>query len=249
MILDRRAALVTGGSRGIGRAIAEALAAAGARVAINYHSSAAAAEEVAAAIRARGGEAVVLQADVADGSQATRLVEQAAEAWGGRLDILVNNAGIARDALLLRMKPEQWDEVLHTNLRSVFFTSKAAARIMLRQRSGRIINIASVVGLIGNVGQANYAAAKAGVIGLTKALARELGSRGITVNAIAPGLIATDMIEGLDADHREALEKRVVLGRLGTPEDVAHAAVFLASDQASYITGHVLVVDGGLSLG
>ena len=249
MILDRRVALVTGGSRGIGRAIAEALAAAGARVAVNYRSSAAAAEEVVAGIRDRGGEAVAIQADVADGEQATRLVEQAAEAFGGRLDILVNNAGITRDSLILRMRPEQWDEVLDTNLRSLFFTCKAAARVMLRQRSGRIINIASVVGLTGNVGQANYVAAKAGVIGLTKALARELGSRGITVNAIAPGLIATDMTDELSAEHRGALERRIALGRLGTPEDVAHAAVFLASDGAAYITGQVLVVDGGLSLG
>lgn len=249
MILDRRTALVTGGSRGIGRAIAEALAAEGARVAINYRNSAAAAEEVVAAIRARGGEALAIQADVADGQQATRLVEQAVEAFGGRLDILVNNAGITRDALLLRMKPEQWDEVLDTNLRSLFFTCKAAARVMLRQRAGRIINIASVVGLTGNAGQVNYVAAKAGVIGFTRALARELGSRGITVNAIAPGLIATDMTEQLSAEHRGALEQRIALGRLGTPEDVAHAAVFLASDRAAYITGQVLVVDGGLSLG
>ncbi|HEY8414543.1 MAG TPA: 3-oxoacyl-[acyl-carrier-protein] reductase, partial [Thermaerobacter sp.] len=247
MILDRRTALVTGGSRGIGRAIAEALAAEGARVAINYRNSAAAAEEVVAAIRARGGEALAIQADVADGQQATRLVEQAVEAFGGRLDILVNNAGITRDALLLRMKPEQWDEVLDTNLRSLFFTCKAAARVMLRQRAGRIINIASVVGLTGNAGQVNYVAAKAGVIGFTRALARELGSRGITVNAIAPGLIATDMTEQLSAEHRGALEQRIALGRLGTPEDVAHAAVFLASDRAAYITGQVLVVDGGLS--
>ena len=247
MRLSERVALVTGASRGIGRAIAVALAAEGAAVAVNYARSEAAAQEVVDLIRERGGRAVALQADVDDAEQVEALVA-GAEAELGPVDILVNNAGIARDGLLMRMTPEAWNEVLSTNLSAAYRTTRAVLRGMLRRRFGRIINITSVVGQTGNVGQANYAAAKAGLIGFTKSLAREVGSRGITVNAVAPGLIHTDMTAALGEEWKRRMLDQVALGRLGTPDDVAGAVVFLASEAASYITGQTLVVDGGLTM-
>jgi 3-oxoacyl-[acyl-carrier protein] reductase len=231
--LSGRTALVTGGSRGIGRAVALALAAAGARVAVNYARSAAAAEELAG--------------DVARRDEAEALVAGVLERWG-RLDVLVNNAGITRDGLILRMKDEDWDQVVATDLTGPFYCVRAAARAMLRQRSGRIVNVASVSALGGNAGQANYAAAKAGLIGLTRAVARELAGRGVTVNAVAPGWIETDMTSGMPAAAVEQVRSRIPLGRLGRPEDVAQAVLYLASPAAAYVTGQVLVVDGGLSM-
>jgi 3-oxoacyl-[acyl-carrier protein] reductase len=235
-------ALVTGGSRGIGAAISRELAAAGARVAVNYRSGREAAEKVAAEI---GGLAV--QADVSDPEQAQGLVERV-EAELGELDILVNNAGVTRDTLIARMSDEDWEVVLETNLRGPFNTSRAVARKMLRRRTGAIVNLTSVVGLHGNPGQANYASSKAGVIGLTKALARELGSRGVRVNAVAPGYIRTELTEVLPEQAREAILTNTPLGRLGEPEDVAGAVRFLCSDEARFVTGEVLLVDGGLGM-
>ncbi|HOB34858.1 MAG: 3-oxoacyl-[acyl-carrier-protein] reductase [Firmicutes bacterium] len=247
MLLSGQVALVTGAGRGIGRAIALALAEAGARVAINYNTSAQAALELAAEIAAAGGEARAWQADVSETDQAAALVDNVLQHFG-RLDILVNNAGITRDNLLLRMGEEDWDRVLAVNLKGYFNCCKAAIRPMTRARRGRIINIASVVGLRGNAGQVNYAAAKAGVIGLTKSLAREVGSRNITVNAIAPGFIETDMTRALTRDIREQMLKNIPLGRLGEPADVAGLAVFLAGPGAAYITGQVIAVDGGMAM-
>jgi 3-oxoacyl-[acyl-carrier protein] reductase len=235
-------ALVTGGSRGIGAAISRELAAAGARVAVNYRAGREAAEEVAAEI---GGLAV--QADVSDPEEAQALVEQV-EAELGELDILVNNAGVTRDTLIARMSDEDWDVVLETNLRGPFNTSRAVARRMLRRRSGVIVNLTSVVGLHGNPGQANYASSKAGIIGLTKALARELGSRGVRVNAVAPGYVRTELTDVLPEQAREAILTNTPLGRLGEPEDVAGAVRFLCSDEARFVTGEVLLVDGGLGM-
>lgn len=247
MLLSGQVALVTGAGRGIGRAIALALAEAGARVAINYNTSAQAALELAAEIAAAGGEARAWQADVSETDQAAALVDNVLQHFG-RLDILVNNAGITRDNLLLRMGEEDWDRVLAVNLKGYFNCCKAAIRPMTRARRGRIINIASVVGLRGNAGQVNYAAAKAGVIGLTKSLAREVGSRNITVNAIAPGFIETDMTRALTRGIREQMLKNIPLGRLGEPADVAGLAVFLAGPGAAYITGQVIAVDGGMAM-
>ena len=246
MLLHGQVALVTGGSRGIGRAIALALAANGARVALNYVRGAEAAEAVAAEIAARGGEAVALQADVGDFQAAEGLVA-AVEGRFGRLDILVNNAGVTRDTLLLRMKESDWDDVIRTNLKGAFNCARAAARLMLRQRYGRIINISSVAAFFAHPGQANYAAAKAGIVGFTRALARELGSRGITVNAVAPGFITTDMTDVLPEAFKEEVRAHIPAGRFGTPEDVAQAVLFLASPASGYVTGHTLVVDGGLT--
>ncbi|WP_338430134.1 3-oxoacyl-[acyl-carrier-protein] reductase [Synechococcus elongatus] len=241
--LTDRVALVTGASRGIGRAIALELAAAGAKVAVNYASSAGAADEVVAAIAAAGGEAFAVKADVSQESEVEALFAAVIERWG-RLDVLVNNAGITRDTLLLRMKRDDWQSVLDLNLGGVFLCSRAAAKIMLKQRSGRIVNIASVVGEMGNPGQANYSAAKAGVIGLTKTVAKELASRGITVNAVAPGFIATDMTSELAA---EKLLEVIPLGRYGEATEVAGVVRFLAADPAAaYITGQVINIDGGL---
>ncbi len=241
--LDGQTALVTGGGRGIGKAIALALAEAGAEAVVNYANSAGAADEVVASINAAGGKAYALKANVSIEEEVDGLIKAVLER-SGRLDVLVNNAGITRDGLLMRMKTSDWQAVIDLNLSGVFLCSRAVARPMLKQKSGRIINITSVVGLMGNAGQANYAAAKAGVIGLTKSTAKELASRGITVNAVAPGFIATDMTKDLDAD---AILKDIPLGQFGTQEQVAGAVRFLAADPAAaYITGQVLQVDGGM---
>jgi 3-oxoacyl-[acyl-carrier protein] reductase len=242
--LQDQVALVTGGSRGIGRAIALALATEGAKVAVNYASSSTAADEVVAEITAAGGDAIALQADVSDGDQVENLVKTITEKWG-KIDVLVNNAGITRDTLLLRMKPEDWQAVINLNLTGVFLCIKAVSKMMLKQRSGRIINIASVAGQMGNPGQANYSAAKAGVIGLTKTLAKEFASRGVLVNAVAPGFIATDMTK--DLKNTEEILKFIPLGRYGEAEEVAGMVKFLAADPAAnYITGQVFNVDGGM---
>lgn len=247
MLLTHRVAIVTGASGALGRVIAESLAREGAAVLVHYGTRAEAAEAVAAGIRERGGSAVAHRADVADPAQAEEMVDRTVREFG-RLDILVNNAGIRRDTLLLRMKQQDWESVLATNLGGVYACTRAASRVMLKQRSGRIINISSVAGLAGNAGQANYSAAKAGVIGFTKAVARELASRGITVNAVAPGAIDAGMMDDVSGETREAFLQQIPLGRLGTPEDVAGAVVFLASDLGNYITGQTLAVDGGLTM-
>ena len=241
--LSGQTALVTGASRGIGRAVAGELAAAGAEVAVNYARSADEAAAVVAAIEAAGGRAYALPADVSDAAAADGLVKAVLER-SGRVDVLVNNAGIARDGLLMRMKTDDWQAVLNLNLSGVFYCTRAVARAMLKQRRGRIVNITSVVGLMGNAGQANYAAAKAGVIGLTRSTAREFASRGITVNAVAPGFISTDMTAGLASD---AIVAAIPMGCFGTPQQVASAVRFLVADTAAdYITGQVLQVDGGM---
>ena len=241
--LDGQTALVTGGGRGIGRAIAIALAEAGAQVVVNYANSASAADAVVEQITAAGGSAYALKANVSIEAEVDGLIKTVLER-SGRLDVLVNNAGITRDGLLMRMKTDDWQSVIALNLSGVFLCTRAVARPMLKQKSGRIINITSVVGLMGNAGQANYAAAKAGVIGLTKSTAKELASRSITVNAVAPGFIATDMTKDLDAD---LILKDIPLGTFGTQEQVAGAVRFLAADPAAaYITGQVLQVDGGM---
>ncbi len=240
-----KSALVTGASRGIGKAIALALAAKGYAVALNYAGNAAAADAVKAEIEAAGGKAFTIQGDVSTAEDVDRIFKTVKDEFGG-LDVLVNNAGITRDGLLIRMKEESWDAVLDTDLKSTFLTTKAAAQIMMRKKKGAIVNIASVVGLMGNAGQANYAAAKAGVIGLTKACAKELAPRNVRVNAVAPGFIATDMTDVIPEKNKEVMLQSIPLGRMGQAEDVASAVCFLASDDASYITGQVLKVDGGM---
>ncbi len=242
--LQDQVAIVTGASRGIGRAIALALASEGAKVAINYAQSAAAAEALVAELQQAGGEGLAIQADVSQADQVEALFAAVLAQWG-QVDVLVNNAGITRDTLLMRMKTEDWQAVIDLNLTGVFLCTRAATKPMLKQRRGRIINIASVSGLMGNPGQANYAAAKAGVIGFTKTVAKELASRSITVNAVAPGFIATDMTA--DLKNGEEILKFIPLGRYGTPEEVAGLVRFLAADPAAaYITGQVLNVDGGM---
>lgn len=241
--LEGQVAIVTGASRGIGKEIAIALAKEGAKVAINYARSSEAAEAVVSDIQAAGSEAIALQADVSQNDQVEALIKTVQEKWG-RIDILVNNAGITRDTLLLRMKPEDWLAVIELNLTGVFYCTKAVSKMMLKQRSGRIINIASVAGQMGNPGQGNYSAAKAGVIGFTKTIAKEMAPRGVTVNAVAPGFIETDMTHGLET---EEILKFIPLNRYGKPEEVAGLVRFLAADPAAaYITGQTFNVDGGM---
>ncbi len=245
--LENRVAIVTGASRGIGRAIALELAKRGAAVLINYNNSAKSAEDVVAQIEANGGKAAAFQADVSDFEQAAKLVKFAIDTFGN-LDILVNNAGITRDGLIMMMKEEDWDDVLDTNLKSTFNCAKAAVRHMMRKRYGRIINIASVAGQMGNPGQTNYSASKAGQIGFTKALAREVASRKVTVNAVAPGFVDTEILDALPKETLDAALKLVPLGRMGTPEEIAHAVAFLADERSGYITGQALGVDGGMAM-
>ena len=245
MLLDGKVALVTGASRGIGRAIALRLASEGAKVAINYAGNTAKAEAVKAEIEQNGGEAILVQADVSDSASVDAMVAQVVEAFG-QIDILVNNAGITRDGLMMRMKDEDFDAVINTNLKGVFYCTKVVSKLMMKKRSGRIINMASVVGLMGNAGQTNYAAAKAGVIGFSKSAAKELAARGITVNMVAPGFIATDMTAAMTDKAKEMTLTGIPLKRMGEPEDVANAVLFLASDNASYITGQTINVDGGM---
>lgn len=247
MHLKDKVALVTGASRGIGRAVALQYAQLGADVVVNYSGSQAAAEEVVKEIEGLGRKAIAVKADVSQADQVTAMVDKAQETFG-HIDILVNNAGITRDGLFMRMKDSDWDEVIAINLKGVYLVTKAVTKIMMKQRSGRVINMTSVSGLIGNVGQANYCAAKAGVIGLTKTCAKELAGRGIAVNAIAPGFIATDMTEKLSDKVKESIMASIPMKRMAQPSEIASVAAFLASDFASYITGQVIVVDGGLAM-
>ncbi len=243
--LGGKVALVTGASRGIGAVVACRLAQAGVKVGVNYHASPDAAAQVVDSITKAGGEALLVGGDVSQQESAEAVIKRTVEHWGN-IDILVNNAGITRDSLLLRMKPEDFDSVISVNLRGAFLCTRYVMPHLIRQRSGRVINMSSVVGLSGNPGQANYAAAKAGLVGLTKAVAREVASRNVTVNALAPGYIATAMVEELSEETQAKILARIPMGRFGTPEDVAEAVVFLCSDGAAYITGQVLTIDGGM---
>ena len=243
--LSGKVALVTGASRGIGAVVAARLAEAGARVGVNYHASSDAATVVVDSIKKAGGEALLVGGDVSQEDKAEAVIKNLVEHFGG-IDILINNAGINKDQLLIRMKPEDFDSVMNVNLRGAFLCTRYAMTHLIRQRSGRVINMSSVVGLSGNPGQANYAAAKAGLVGLTKAVAREVASRNVTVNALAPGYITTAMVDELPEETQAKILERIPMGRFGTPEDVAEAVVFLCSDGASYITGQVLTIDGGM---
>lgn len=244
MMLEGKVAAITGASRGIGRDMALMFAARGANVVVSARNEEAL-KTLVGEIEASGGEALAVTGDVSVADDANTLVQSAVETFG-RLDILVNNAGVTRDGLLLRMKDEDWDAVIDTNLKGAFLCTRAAARVMSKQKAGRIINISSVVGEMGNAGQANYCASKAGLLGLTKSVARELARRNVTVNAVTPGFIVTEMTEDLPEKSRQELTAQIPLGRLGQPEDIAHAVLFLASDQAVYITGQVLGVNGGM---
>lgn len=248
MDLSNRVAIVTGSGRGIGAAIALKLAEVGATVVINDVGDMEPAEAVAEEIRKMGQQSLVVPADISDSSEVTRMVETVTSNYG-KVDILINNAGITRDQLIMRMSDDDWDQVLGVNLKSVFLCTRAVLRPMMKQRWGRIVSIASIVGLIGNAGQANYASAKAGIIGFTRTVAKEVASRGITANAVAPGFIDTTMTQHLPEERRQAMADQILLGYLGTPRDVAEAVAFLASEEARYITGQVLTVDGGISLG
>mgnify|MGYP000257832642 FL=1 len=243
--LSGQVALVTGAARGLGRAIAENLARCGAKVAC-VDVNAELLDQTVAAIAASGGTAMALTCDVTDSQRVSAVVDEVVKAWGG-LDILVNNAGITKDTLILRMKDDQWDAVININLRGTFLFTRSAARALMKSQRGRIINIASVAGIMGNPGQSNYSASKAGVIGLTRTVAKELAGRNITVNAVAPGFIATDMTAVLSDEVKAEIKKQVPLGRMGDPQDIADAVLFLASPAAGFITGHVLTVDGGLT--
>ncbi len=245
MILNGKVAVITGAGRGIGKAIALQFAEYGSKVVVNYRSSVAQVEELLASIRNAGGEAIAIQADVSREEEAKKLIDEAIKHFG-RVDVLVNNAGITKDNLVMRMSEEDFDNVIDVNLKGTFFCMKHAAAVMLKQKQGKIINISSVVGLTGNIGQANYAASKAGVIGMTKSVARELAPRGITVNAVAPGFIETDMTDKLPDKYKEATIAAIPLKRYGIASEVAGAVSFLASEAANYITGQVLQVDGGL---
>lgn len=245
--LQGRVALVTGGSRGIGRAIVLKLAQAGAKIVINYQGNEAAAQETLDMIKAEGAEGSIYRADVSSSSEVEEMIKTVLTKYG-QLDILVNNAGITRDNLIMRLKDEDWQRVINTNLTGVFNCCRAASRPMIKKRSGRIVNISSVVALEGNAGQVNYAAAKAGIVGLTKSLAKELASRAIMVNAVAPGFIQTEMTEQITEEARKQLAQRIPVGSLGNPDDVANLVLFLVSDSAQYITGQVIAVDGGMTM-
>lgn len=245
MKLDGKTAIVTGASRGIGRSIALALASQGANVVVNYAGSVDRANEVVEEIKKMGRGSLSIQGDVSDSDAVSQMVKETIDTFGS-LDILVNNAGITKDNLLMRMKENEWDDVINTNLKGVFLCTKAVTRQMMKQRNGRIINITSIVGVTGNPGQANYVAAKAGVIGFTKTTAKELAQRNITVNAVAPGFITTDMTDKLSDDVKNAMLGQIPLGKFGNPEDIANAVIFLASDESSYITGQTLHIDGGM---
>lgn len=246
-MLSGKTAVVTGASKGIGRAIAVALGEHGAHVVVNYNGSEQAAKETVQAITEKGGSAEAMKFNVADYTETSEAIPEIIQKHG-KLDILVNNAGITKDGLMMRMSEEDFDAVINTNLKGAFTTCKAVSRQMMKQRSGKVINISSVSGVLGNAGQANYASAKAGLIGLTKSMARELASRGVTVNAVAPGFIETDMTKVLSEQVKEAAVKQIPLGSFGKPEDVAELVLFLASDKAKYITGQVICVDGGMAM-
>jgi 3-oxoacyl-[acyl-carrier protein] reductase len=243
---EGRTALVTGGARGIGRATAVRLAKGGARIAINYKGNQAAADEAKRLVEEAGSAAVIVQGDVSVEADVDRVMKEALAFGGGKIDILINNAGITRDDLLIRMTPEAWDAVIDLNLRGAFLVTRAAMRPMMKARYGRVVNVASIAGVVGNAGQANYAAAKAGLIGFTKVVAREMASRNVTCNAVAPGFVPTDLTNELLDKMKDAILPQIPLGRFGTVEDVANAIAFLVSDDASYITGQVLIVDGGM---